>query len=83
MALNIKSDEADSLARALVEETGETITEAVTVALKERLERVKRPKDERRKEELRALVAKMQGYKKIGDTPVDELLGYNKDGFFD
>lgn len=39
MALRIKIAEADALARALAGLTGETMTEAVTVALRERLER--------------------------------------------
>lgn len=39
MALSIKSDEADRLAREIANRTGETITEAVVVALRERLER--------------------------------------------
>lgn len=39
MALSIKSDEADRLARELAGRTGESITEAVVVALRERLER--------------------------------------------
>ena len=37
MALSIKTQEADALARRLVRLTGETMTEAVTVALRERL----------------------------------------------
>lgn len=41
MALSIKTDEADALARALAAETGETLTQAVTTALRERLERVR------------------------------------------
>jgi antitoxin VapB len=39
MALSIKTDEADRLARTLAKLTGETMTEAVTVALRERLVR--------------------------------------------
>ena len=39
MALSIKTDEADRLARQLARLTGETMTSAVTVALRERLER--------------------------------------------
>lgn len=42
MALSIKTDEADALARALAAETDESLTEAVTIALRERLERVRR-----------------------------------------
>jgi hypothetical protein len=39
MALSIKTDEADHLARALAKLAGETITQAVTTALRERLDR--------------------------------------------
>jgi antitoxin VapB len=39
MALSIKTEEADRLARELARLTGETMTEAVTRALRERLER--------------------------------------------
>jgi antitoxin VapB len=48
MALSIKTEEADRLARNLARLTGETMTQAVTVALRERLEReqARRKKDE-------------------------------------
>jgi antitoxin VapB len=39
MALSIKAEEADLLARRLARLTGETMTDAVTVALRERLAR--------------------------------------------
>ena len=39
MALSIKTEEADRLARELARLTGETMTGAVTAALRERLER--------------------------------------------
>ena len=42
MALNIKSDEAHRLARAVAEATGESMTEAVTRALAVRLDEVER-----------------------------------------
>ena len=44
MALSIKAEEADELARSLSRLTGESMTEAVTIALRERLarERAKR-----------------------------------------
>jgi antitoxin VapB len=41
MALSIKTAEADELARSLVRLTGESMTEAVTIALRERLVREK------------------------------------------
>jgi antitoxin VapB len=42
MSLNVKNEETYKLAQALSKETGETMTDAVTVALKERLERLHR-----------------------------------------
>lgn len=39
MALSIKTAEADELARSLIRLTGETMTDAVTAALRERLAR--------------------------------------------
>lgn len=41
MALSIKSAEAERLTRELAELTGESLTDAITVAVSERLERVR------------------------------------------
>ena len=58
MSLNVKNPEAHALAARLAQKTGETLTEAVTVALRERLERLERTAefDEERYQALRALV---------------------------
>lgn len=40
-ALNIKNDETYALARELADETGESLTEAVTTAVRERLARLR------------------------------------------
>lgn len=45
MALSIKTEEADRLARELSRLTGETMTEAITKSLAERLERVRRARE--------------------------------------
>ena len=50
MTLNIKNEEAHKLAQALAQQTGETMTNAVTEALRERWERVQC----RRKPEVKA-----------------------------
>jgi antitoxin VapB len=42
MGLNIKTEEAHLLAMALAEKTGESMTAAVTQALRERLARIER-----------------------------------------
>ena len=56
MGLNIKNDETCLLARDLARITGETMTGAVTVALRERLAREKRRRDaDARVEELLAI----------------------------
>ncbi len=48
MGLNIKNEETHRLARELAELTGETMTGAVTVALKERLERKRKTQEKLR-----------------------------------
>jgi len=40
MALHIRSDHVDALARKVAEKTGETLTDAIKTALAERLERL-------------------------------------------
>ena len=47
MALSIKTEEADRLARALSRLTGESMTEAVTKSLKERLTRERQSREAR------------------------------------
>jgi len=42
MGLNIKNEETHRLAQELAQLTGESMTEAVTTAVRERLERVRR-----------------------------------------
>ena len=56
MGLNIKNDETCQLAGELARLTGETMTGAITVALRERLEREKRERSvEARVQELRTI----------------------------
>ena len=45
MALNIKNAETYQLVRELAEETGESMTEAITTAVRERLERIRQDFD--------------------------------------
>lgn len=70
MALNIKDPEAHELAQALAKETGETMTRAVTLALRERLERVRRREPpEARAQELIAIGRRCA--KTLKGKPVD------------
>ena len=47
MALNIKNEETHQLVRELAALTGESMTQAVTEAVRERLEKVRREKESR------------------------------------
>jgi antitoxin VapB len=60
MSLNIKNPEAHALAARLAKKTGETLTDAVTTALRERLERTMEF-DEQRYQALKALVKDSRG----------------------
>ena len=55
MAMNIKSAEAHRLARELAALTGESLSGAVTEALRERLERLRRQRGADVAEQLRAI----------------------------
>jgi antitoxin VapB len=81
MALNIKDEDADRLARELADETGESITTAVTVAVRERLERLRGAVPRERRREALEAIAKRSAQRKVRDLrPTDEILGYGPDG---
>ena len=85
MAILIKDQEADQLIRALAERTGESITEAVKQAVRERLDRVPWREDEIavRKRKLADLIAKCNAMPTVDDRTPDEIIGYNEFGHFD
>jgi antitoxin VapB len=81
MALSIKHPEADRLARLLAERTGESLTDAVLTALRERLDREQARSDAAQiLEELRARRARMARYPVLDDRSPDEILGYDEHG---
>ncbi|HWJ98061.1 MAG TPA: type II toxin-antitoxin system VapB family antitoxin [Acidimicrobiales bacterium] len=79
MALSIKSDEADRLARELVQLTGETLTDAVTEALRERVQR-KRPEPKDPHAVLARLQAEFAANRTDDKRTDDEILGYDEFG---
>jgi antitoxin VapB len=81
MALNIKDESTDRLVRELAAETGETITTAVTVAVRERLERLRGsvPR-ERRAEELTRIAQRSAQRPVLDGRSPEEILGYGPDG---
>ena len=81
MSLYIRSEEADRLARELAERTGESLTQTVTVALRERLERTPSKSDDW--EERLARIREIQ--RRVAAAPIleagsDNELLYDADG---
>ena len=81
VALSIKSEEADRLARQLTAVTGESLTEAVTVALRERLGRLSGRRSARSLADELDQIAKRCAALPLADPrPPDEILGYDEHG---
>ena len=81
MALNIRNDEAERLAAALAKATGETKTEAVTKALRDRLARVRSERSRRRLADELDDIGRHCARLRVRDArPADEILGYDEHG---
>jgi len=81
MALNIRNREAERLAEELARLTGETKTRAVTVALRDRLERVRRKRAGRRRaRELEEIAAHCSSLPVRDARTPEEILGYDERG---
>jgi antitoxin VapB len=80
MALSIKSDEADQLARELAAETGETLTEAVVIALRERLDREHGRHAASMRTRLARLAADVAALPVADSRAAEEIIGYDDAG---
>lgn len=81
MALSIKHPEADRLARELAAQTGETLTEAVVVALRERLTRERgRAQTTTLRDELAAIRSRCAALPRADHRSADEIIGYDEHG---
>jgi antitoxin VapB len=81
MALNIRNPETEQLAASLAKETGESKTEAVTKALRDRLARVKQRKARRRlADELDEIAKHCAALPLLDSRSEEEILGYDQDG---
>ena len=86
MAVIIKDRETDTLIRELAERTGETITESVKTAVRERLQKVPLNEDQiaARKRRLAELLAYFDSLPHTNEHLTDdEIIGYNEQGHFD
>ena len=81
MALNIRNPETEQLAQTLARLTGETKTEAVTRALRDRLSRLRRERSQRRlADELDEIARHCARLTVRDDRTPDDILGYDANG---
>jgi antitoxin VapB len=81
MALSIKNPKAENLARKLAAESGETITQAITHALEERLERLRgRSTTPDLMEDILKISKRCSAIPDQDQRAPDEILGYDSVG---
>lgn len=81
MPLSIKNFETERLARQVARETGESLTEAIQQALRERLERLSRKHSGRiTTEKLTEILRRIDTLPTLDERPDDEILGYDNQG---
>ena len=81
MALSIKNESTEKLARLVAEEAGESLTEAIQKSLEERLERMK----QRRRTHILTgqiddLLRRVDALPTLDSRSEEEILGYGADG---
>jgi len=84
MALSLKDKETDRLARAVAALTGETLTDAVRVALAERLqrERLRRGESARLADQLMEIGRHCAALPDLDPRSPDEIVGYDENGMW-
>lgn len=81
MGFVIKDPKADKLARELAAITGESLTEAVTVALEERRARLRsQPADKTLVEDIEKILQQLDALPVLDDRCPEEILGYDQNG---
>ncbi len=80
MALSIKDGETDRLARTLAAATGETLTEAIRRALRERLERQTLRSRGRIGAEIRGIQERLARLPVQDERSPEQILGYDDHG---
>jgi antitoxin VapB len=79
--LSLKDPEADRLAREVAARTGETLTTAVVVALRERLARLRgRSKRRRLRDDLREIDRRRAQLPTLDDRAAEEIPSYGERG---
>jgi antitoxin VapB len=81
MALSIKDNETERLARQVAKETDESLTEAIRRSLKERLQRLRRKNGARlTREKLNDIFRRIDALPNLDTRTEDEILDYDEHG---
>lgn len=81
MPISIKNNETEHLARKLAELTGETLTEAIRMAVAEKYERLRQARGRRSLEsDLTEIAMRCASRPIISDLSADAILGYDEFG---
>jgi len=81
LALSIKNETTERLARQVAEQAGESITEAIQRSLAERLDRMGRGRPNRRtREALEEILRRVDAIPTVDTRTEDEILGYDQHG---
>lgn len=81
MPLSIKNGHTEALARKLAELTGETLTDAIRVAVEERYDRLRRARSGHSlADELNAIALRCAKRPIVSEVTADEILGYDDSG---
>lgn len=81
MALSIKNPETEKLAREVSKETGESLTTAITTALRDRLQRLRgRRQAKHLREDVDDILRRVDALPILDERSSDEIIGYDEDG---
>ena len=81
MPLCIKNAETEKLAREISKETGESLTDAITNALRDRLQRLRgRRHAKNLVHEVEEILRRVDALPALDDRSEDDILGYDSQG---
>ena len=80
MALSIKNPEVERLARELAAKTGESMTDAVLIALRERLAGQEDDRRAFKTRRLHEIVAEARMVPHLDTRSIDDIMGYDEIG---
>lgn len=81
MPLSIRNAETEKLARQVSRLAGESMTEAITKSLRERLQRLQRTRKEHNlRRDIDEILARVDGLPELDTRTADEILGYDENG---